>query len=286
MFNPFALHGASFLVLFLLVSVMALGCQYLWSRARELSGMVPQLNITDPYQIAYLRGGADQALNVAAVSLIDRGLLKGADAALIAERNAVGLVRRPIEKAILELYLTSSSAADMRRSPKCIVACQEYRNTLEDFELVAGRKVFHQRLIPLLLLVAIVGFLGMLKIEMAVAEGRSFGFLAGAMVFVGLAAIKIFRRHRTARGYAMLADLKVLFGRLRDRADTLRQGGATNEAALLAAVYGIDKLPADRFPGTKPLRRKKQDSSCGGGSGCGSSCGGSCGGGCGGGCGG
>jgi uncharacterized protein (TIGR04222 family) len=286
MFNPFALHGASFLVFFLLVSAMVLGCQYLWSRARELSGMVPQLNMTDPYQIAYLRGGADQALNVAAVSLIDRGLLKGADAALIAERNAVGLVRRPVEKAILELYLTSSSAADMRRSPKCIAACQEYRNTLEDFELVAGRKVFRQRIIPLLLLVAIVGFIGMLKIEMAAAEGRSFGFLVGAMVFVGLAALKIFRRHRTARGDAMLADLKVLFGRLRDRADTLRQGGATNEAALLAAVYGIDKLPADRFPGTKPLRRKTQDSSCGGGSGCGSSCGGSCGGGCGGGCGG
>jgi uncharacterized protein (TIGR04222 family) len=195
-------------------------------------------------------------------------------------------VRRPIEKAILELYRTGSSAADMRRSPSCIVACDEYRQTLEDFELVAGTKVFHQRIIPLLLFVAILGFIGLLKIEMAVAEGRNYGLLVGAMFVLGLAAIKIFRRHRTARGDAMLADLQVLFGRLRDRADTLRQGGATNEAALLAAVYGLDKLPADRFPGTKPLRRKKQDSSCGGGSGCGSSCGGSCGGGCGGGCGG
>jgi len=286
MFNPFALHGFAFLVFYLIVGAAGLGGQYLWNRTRELGGRVPQLNMTDPYQIAYLRGGADQALNIAAVSLIDRGLLKGGDATLKAERNAAELVRRPIEKAILDLYLTSSGAADMRRSPSCIAACEEYRRTLEDFELVAGTKVFHQRLIPLMLFVGILGFIGMLKIEMAVTEGRDYGFLVGLMIVLGFIAFKIFHRHRTARGDAMLADLEVLFGRLRDRAETLREGGATNEAALLAAVYGLDKLPADRFPGTKPLRRKKQDSSCGGGSGCGSSCGGSCGGGCGGGCGG
>jgi uncharacterized protein (TIGR04222 family) len=286
MLNPFALHGFAFLVFYLIVGLLGLAGQYIWSRSRELSGLVPQLNMTDPYQIAYLRGGAEQALNIAAVSLIDRGLLQGVDATLKAERNAAGLVRRPIEKAILDLYLTGSSAADMRLSPSCIAACEEYRQTLEDFELVAGTKVFHQRLIPLLLFVGILGFIGILKITMAVAEGRGFGILFALMAFLGAVAIKIYRRHRTARGDAMLADLEVLFSRLRDRADTLRQGGATNEAALLAAIYGVDKLPADRFPGTKPLRRKKQDSSCGGGSGCGSSCGGSCGGGCGGGCGG
>lgn len=284
--NPFVLHGAAFLTFYAIVGCLALGGQYLWNRARELSGLVPQLNMTDPYQIAYLRGGADQALNVAAVSLIDRGLLSGGDATLTAERNAANLARRPIEKAILDLYKSAGKAADMRNSLTCLAACHEYQRTLEDFELVAGRGVFAHRLLPLLAVLVVLGFIGFLKLLMAVAEGRDYGFIVMLMVVFGIASLKIFRRHRTARGDAMLADLRVLFARLRDRADTLRQGGATNEAALLAAVYGLDKLPADRFPGTKPLRRKKQDSSCGGGSGCGSSCSGSCGGGCGGGCGG
>jgi len=286
MINPFSLHGAAFLAFYAVLGGVGLLCQHLWNRARENSGLMPQLNMTDPYQIAYLRGGADQALNIAAVSLIDRGLLSGGDAMLVAERGATDLVRRPIEKAILELYRTASSAADMRRSARCLAACVEYERTLQDFGLVADQKVFNQRLMPLVIVLVALGFVGFLKIEMALADGRDFGFLIVLMIALGVGAFWMFRRHRTARGDAMLADLQDLFSRLRDRADSLRQGGATNEAALLAAVYGVDKLPADRFPGTKPLRRKKQDSSCGGGSGCGSSCGGSCGGGCGGGCGG
>jgi len=284
--NPFALHGASFLAFYAVLGCIALVCQFLWNRTRELSGLVPQLNMTDPYQIAYLRGGSDQALNIAAVSLIDRGLLSGADALLAAERNAADLARRPIEKAILSLYKSAGRAAEMRKSLTCLAACHEYQRTLEDFELVASRKVSAQRLIPLILGVVGMAFVGFLKIGIAVTEGRDYGLIVALMVVFGIGTLKIYRRHRTARGDAMLADLKVLFARLRDRADTLRQGGATNEAALLAAVYGVDRLPPERFPGTKPLRRKKQDSSCGGGSGCGSSCSGSCGGGCGGGCGG
>jgi uncharacterized protein (TIGR04222 family) len=286
MLNPFAWHGGTFLFFYLVVGIAALIGQFLWSRARELSGLVPQLNMTDPYQIAYLRGGSAQALNIAAVSLIDRGLLKGADALLTAEPNAVGMVRRPIEKAVLQLYRSAGNSAEMAKSQACLATCDEYQRTLEDFELIAGPRAFAQRLVPLLVVAVSLGFIGFLKIVMAVAEGRDYGLIVAMMGFFGFVALKIYRRHRTARGDAMIADLQVLFSRLRDRADSLRQGGATNEAALLAAVYGVDKLPPERFPGTKPLRRKKQDSSCGGGSGCGSSCSGSCGGGCGGGCGG
>jgi hypothetical protein len=74
-----------------------------------------------------------------------------------------------------------------------------------------------------------------------------------------------------------------MFARLRSRADSLRQGGATNEAALLAAVFGVGELSPTRFPAVEALTPKPKKSD--GGSSCSSSCS-SCGGGCGGGCGG
>ena len=86
--------------------------------------------------------------------------------------------------------------------------------------------------------------------------------------------------------------------RLKSRTSTLSAGGATNEALLLAAVYGIYELPDNAFPFVEQLfpkpRKPESDSSSwwdsssssSSSSSCGSSSGGSgCGGG-GGGCGG
>jgi uncharacterized protein (TIGR04222 family) len=288
MLGPFSLHGFAFLVFYLAAGGVALLGQFFWTRRGELAGLAAQPSMTDPYLIAYLRGGADQALNIAAVALIDRGLLKGGLAMLTAEPDAEGLARRPIEKAILRLYRISGSASDMATDAKCLDACREYQEVLELRELVAGPKIYGRRLIPMLVAVGFIVFVGVVKLLIALSEGRSFGLLFLLMIALGVASVAIFRRRLTARGKAMLDDLEIIFARLRDRAATLREGGATNEAALLAAVYGLDELPPERFPGTKPLRRKKQDSACGGGSGCGGGCGGggSCGGGCGGGCGG
>src|SRR6185436_11482472 len=85
------------------------------------------------------------------------------------------------------------------------------------------------------------------------------------------------RPFRTARGDALLADLRTLFRRLKDRAGSLRAGGATADAALLAAVFGLSALPASGFAYAKRLYPRAATSS---GSSCSStSCGSSCGGG-------
>jgi len=286
MLNPFALHGVAFLFFYLVVGALALAGQLFWTRGRELAGLGDQPNMTDPYLIAHLRGGANRALSIAAVSLIDRRLLRSGDKTLTADPGAEDLARRPIEKAILRCYRTSGSAKDMEFDGNCIAACREYEDVLTLRALIAGPKTFGLRLIPMLVAVAFIVFVGVFKLSIALSEGRSFGWLLLLMIALSAASVAIFRRRLTARGAAMLADLEIIFARLRDRASTLREGGATNEAALLAAVYGLDELPPERFPGIKPLRRKKDGSSCGGGSGsgCGSSCGGGCGGcgGCGG----
>jgi uncharacterized protein (TIGR04222 family) len=292
--NPFELHGTDFLAFYVVVGAIAVGLEYLWIRALE-AGPLPPLQLTDPYQIAYLRGGAEEALKIVALSLIDRGLLKAGDGTLGAEENAHEWVRRRIEKAVLRLYRLPGEVTAMAADADCQEACRSYRETLDSHGLIAGAGVLWRRLPGFLLAAMLLVFVGMLKINIALSEGRdNLAFLIACMVGFGYATLHMFRRHQTRRGEAMLADLRAIFSRLRGRSETLRQGGATNEAALLAAVFGVSAVPRDLFPGLRglyPKRKKRSDSGCGSGSGsscsssCGSSCS-SCGGGCGGGCGG
>jgi len=311
--NPFALHGPQFLAFYAAVGVMALGLQYFWTRILEARATMPPPQMTDPYQIAYLRGGAGEALRLVAFSLLDRGLLTGGSRTLRAEAGADALVRRRIEKAVLSVYRVPGAAAEMESDARCRDACQEYDQKLQDYGLIAGAQISMRRLVPFLVLGMAVMFVGLLKLFIAFSEGRhNVGFLILLMAGFGFGAFQLFRRHRTKLGDDMLADLRAMFARLRDRSHRLGQGGATNEAALLAAVFGFDALSPARFPGLRALKpqkakRKSNGSSCGsdcgsswswgssssscgsssssdssGGSSCGSSCGGGCGGGCGG----
>jgi uncharacterized protein (TIGR04222 family) len=308
--NPFALHGPAFLAFYAAVGVAAIGIQYFWTRLQESLVEMPPLQMTDPYQIAYLRGGRAEALKVVAFSLIDRGLLNGSGRTLVAEPGADKQVRRAIEKSVLWVFRKPEHASAMQSHARAIEACQQYRDTLQDHGLIAGVASF-ARLVPFLIATMAVVFVGALKLFIALSEGRhNVGFLIALMIAFSVLAILILQRHRTKRGDDMMADLRMMFGRLRDRADTLRQGGATNEAALLAAVFGISELSPAQFPALralKPAKRKTassgstsscsntysscgsssswSSSSCGSSGGdSGSSCGG--GGGCGGGCGG
>jgi hypothetical protein len=86
----------------------------------------------------------------------------------------------------------------------------------------------------------------------------------------------------TSRGRTLLADLRRLFARLRERAPRLTPGGASADAALLAAVFGVAALPT-AFAYAQALYPRAASTSSSWSSSCGASCGSSCGGGGGGG---
>src|SRR6185436_17424948 len=75
----------------------------------------------------------------------------------------------------------------------------------------------------------------------------------------------------TAQGKATLEDIQALYAGLKDRAYSLRAGGATAEAVMLAAVFGLTALEASAFAYTRTLFPKAVSTSSG--SSCGSSCG-------------
>jgi uncharacterized membrane protein YgcG len=144
-----------------------------------------------------------------------------------------------------------------------------------------------------LAITALLG-LGIIKIWIALSAGRrNIEILVVLMIAATIWATYGWNNYRTRLGDDYLASVRSLFVGLRDRAGSLRPGGATREVLWLTALFGAALLPSAVFPVAayalpKPAS-SSSGSSCGssggGGSGGGSSGGGSCGGG-GGGCGG
>jgi uncharacterized protein (TIGR04222 family) len=283
--NPFQLSGFSFLGFYVLVGVAAIWGLWLWIRQLETANASPTQNMTDPYLIAHLRGGEIEALRVATFSLLDRGLLK-ADGEQLQRKNgnAVGAVQRPIEKAILKFYAKPGESHKIFKDPEARRACEDYAKTLKAQQMVADAGIYAKRFLPAIVALGLLTAISWTKVNIALSQGRhNVGFLVTLTVVFVIAALVIWFRRRTARGDAMLTDLQSLFARLKNRSEVLRAGGQTNEAALLAAVFGLSALSVSVFPFMERLYPAKSDSSsgCGSSSSCssGSSCSGGCGGG-------
>jgi len=111
--NPFDLAGPQFLLFYLILGggvILMLG---LLRRARE-SGDTLKVNLTDPYLIAYLRGGKNEALRLGTVSLIDRGFLVVKGSRLRSDwQQATDIITNPIEKALLQKFLSEDEATSI-----------------------------------------------------------------------------------------------------------------------------------------------------------------------------
>lgn len=286
MANPFDLPGPEFLIFYAILGALTIGLLWFARRTSEADD-APRIDYSDPYLLAYLRGGEKEVIRVVTVSLIDRGLLQTNDDQLVAaNENAVNIVRRPIEKALLQHFRFRAKASSGFTSPEILSTCQEYSDALQRLGLIPDESILRTRLWRLCVAVIVLTGVAALKILIALQRGRTnILFLVLLAVFFVFIAIRVHNPLRTRRGDALLADLRNLFSSLKARAAMLRPGGETADAALLMAVFGLDALPVASFPFAErfqPRNTSSSTSSCG--SACGSSCGSSCGGG--GGCGG
>jgi uncharacterized protein (TIGR04222 family) len=286
MMSPLDMHGPQFLVFYLVVGVLTL--LFIQMRFKQQEGRwdIPQLNLTDPYEIALLRGGENEALRIAALSLIDRGLLDVSLRTLKTKNNtSLDHARRPIEKAILIKFTSATEAYEMYNDDSLKSACADYRTSLEQCKLIANDAVFAARRPMLFLGILILGGLAAAKLFVALQRGRHNVIFLIIFAAIFLAYLfKSYNKERTGLGDRVLADLRSLFQGLKDRGSLIKAGGETNEAALLAAIFGVSALSAATFPYLEKLfPRAKNTNSCGTYYGCGSSCGSSCGGSCGGG---
>lgn len=304
--SPFDLRGPEFLQFYLFLGAMVLLALYLSRRFSEPMGPV-RADLSDPYMIAYLRGGQNELLRIMTISLIHRGLLKVSGSTVsVASPKAADGVRDSLERDLLLYFETPGEAASVFSESHFSSTFDHYKESLETLGLLPNPWVRKHRLLVLIAGLILLWGVAVVKIGVALARGRTnIIFLIILAIVFGVLARKVVLRRLTLRGKAMLDDLSVLFGGLKDRA---ANSFTPNDVALLAAVFGIAALPLAAFPYVETLYPKamatsrrwgsgsSSDScgavtSCGSSSSCGSSGGdgggGGCGGGgCGGGCGG
>ena len=294
--NLLDLPGPQFLALYAMLGVAVVGAVYYFKQQSE-AGEPGRLPVSDPYVIAYLRGGAVETIRLGVAVLVDRKLLAiGQDDAVVLREGVTPMHgSNDLERAILEQCTSEQHPRDLAVSHRLQEAARRsYEPMLRQMNLLAGPEVLSRRGLNVAIAIVVLVLVAAAKVVVGLSRNRPVSFLViSAIVFVGL-TIVVTRGRRTVRGDRMLGDLTSLFGALRERADELRPYTSTSELALLMAVFGLDAVPMMAFPFRRAFRpaTTSNSSSCGGSS-CGSSssgssCGGggsSCGGG-GGGCGG
>ena len=328
--NPLAMmDGPAFLVLY--VSVIVLSAVTL-GVARVNSDRSDQLSIPaipadpDPYEIAFLRGGANEVARAVIFSLIQKGLVEIVSDAKTSRLKAVphGTPSRElpvIEQTALDWLGVSREAGEAFQKKHGLVDQVEpfiyvYRDALEKKQVLtsleSSRRLRKFGIAAALFIVAIGGF----KFLASIAYGNfnvAFTIIAGFIGVIAIGAVSTLPR-MTKLGKRYLERLRLAFDDLKYRSQTpyirtsetkvLPQPTFAGVDPLLLSVglFGPSILVGTVFDDfNSAFQRSQQQASSGGcgsggcgSSGCssgsdggGSSCGGGCGGGgCGGGCGG
>jgi uncharacterized protein (TIGR04222 family) len=280
--NPLDLRGPEFLLFYFCFSLTVIIAMVAFRRLAE-SGDAPRIDLSDPYLIAYLRGGREEAWRVSVISLVDRGMLV-MDGRLVrrADNVVYDMVGRPIERAVLEKFRVPGKAVAVLESRNLTQVFQFYQDSLERLGLLPDAAVFNARLMRFLPGLAALVVVGVIKIQIGRSLERPVGFLFMMMIVaIVIAAVTSFPR-LTARGKAILEDVTNLYSGLRTQVNSFRPGSASAELTMFAAVFGVAALAESPLGYTQtlfPQTTSSWDSSDGGG-GCGGGCGGC--GGCGG----
>jgi uncharacterized protein (TIGR04222 family) len=174
MSNPFDLRGPEFLVFYVILgAVVTLVIASL--RRRSERAVEVRVPLTDYLKIAYLRGGPDEALRVAAVALMDRGLVEVVDAHHLKATPAqmpAGLQRT--EERLLESCKdpTRASAIVDDVSLK-ITVTTECEGQLVRAGLLPDDNVKADRQWLLIVGSSLLGLVALVKIVLALGRGRT-----------------------------------------------------------------------------------------------------------------
>ena len=303
--NPFAWGGLAFLGFYALLAAGVILLFFLWilflDRSRREVSMTEMTS--DPYRIAYLRGGPAETIRVAVFNLVDRGILAIDDEKRVSQawRDAPDLLRRPVDRELLRACARPIPLEKLLAHRAALALCGQYRSELEHRGLFAGSANRRWRGAAALAALALLAGVALAKIVIALSRGAPMLFLLVLAISACMAILWFWRRHSTPAGRRMLRNLKTLTRRLKGRLPRLATRGATNEALILAAVFGLHALRSEAFPYAEWIDPRVErafefrlelegeacaagcnwsSASCGGVGGCGGGCGGC--GGCGG----
>jgi len=276
--------GPDFLVFYLIAGTIVITAVALLRHAGEPTD-TPKVNLADPYLIAFLRGGKNEAMRVVTMALVDRNLLVADGTKIASTEAAWGKARSELEQKIVRHFTPSAEACSLFQTKEADPEMRRYEEELTRLGLLPDYDVKESRLLRMWVALLVVLGIAVTKIIVALSTGHNnIGFLCVLAVLFSVATVIISRPRQTLAGKRMIDDLQTMCEGLKARSPDLQGGASPAEFALMAAVFGMATVPVAKkvFP-----RAGGSDcgSSCGtsGGDGGGSSCGGGGCGGCGGG---
>ena len=256
--NPFDLRGPEFLVFYAFFSLVVLVLLKRVQRAREQRESAALANARlparsrktlerDPYRIAYLNGGQNEAIQTAIISLLERGLLEMLDDGRL-QTTAPGNARKarhPLDKAILGIYAVPGTAQSLCANSIVMAEIRSIHIKLLNVRLLSdGRRKFS----GFGFLWALCAFWSVAVVKIVVAFSRGHHnvlFLIGMAIIASVVALIILRRAphaRTPLGETVLGELRAQFDSLYVRRKSLQFDGQTGEIAFLTAVFGMEAL--------------------------------------------
>src|SRR5262245_54070963 len=180
--------------------------------------------LDDYVEIAYLRGGPNEAMRVATLNLVNRGLLEvyGSTHLKTAAKSRDQTLAKPIERRLLARFRELEAATKIFSDADLMgVATKESEPNLVRLGLLPdadGKERRHMLFGAGVLLLAAVAWM---KIEIALGRGRTnIEFLIYEAAGLAWLTFKVTHPLRTPAGDALLSDLKTLFAGLKNRADS------------------------------------------------------------------
>ncbi|HJQ22695.1 MAG TPA: TIGR04222 domain-containing membrane protein [Blastocatellia bacterium] len=298
--NPLEMTGPQFLKFYVILMIVAAIVARLLKRALVSPRWTDSRHINlDPYEAAYLRGGARQAIDAAIAMLAQRQLLKVSKTAhSVSTTGPLPAGAHWFERAVHQAISPSSARQinDIRSSPLLTPHTDRLAAQLKQWGLIPDDSRWQMaRTVSGLLMLAVLG-LGVAKIFVGVVRHRPVGFLVFLCIVTGIITLVVInsRPARTRLGEQALAQLRGESAALQMAARTRPELLASGDVALAIGLFGVEALAFTNDSWTDlraALRPPPSTSSGASSSSCGSSCsssscGSSCGGGCGGGCGG
>ena len=269
--NPFDLTGPSFLFFYFILSIVVILGFILYRNHCELKPNTPFPKLNDPYKIAFLRGGKNEALRVALLSLIDRTfLVVAADGEIKNPSHAdAKFMTDPLELAVAAFYKSGHKVEEMYRSTSFDRVMRLFEQDLMQHELLPSAEQREDR--DKALFFGLFVLVGVALTKMLVGLSRNKPVLLLVLFAVVAVVVLLFqwKKRRTTKGDAILEDLKMLLG----GASRIENAGQGSNLAMTAAVFGMAAISPILFPHRDTLFRKAAQS---GNSSCGSSCGSSC----------
>lgn len=292
------LPKTGFLLAYLLACAGVITMLYVRRIVAEPVRELTKFDTSDPYRLAYLRGGANEALRVATAVLIEaRHLMLLQNESSEKEKQLVTApdcdaksLPFPLERAVLRFFTTPRKPEEIFEQGGLKQQVDDlYKEELEKAGLLPSEAQKQARTSRALFALIFILVVGLAKIGVAVWHGyRNIGFTVLIMIVAAIWAWSFSGDYRMRFGDYVVKSLESLFEGMRAQAAALKANASMAQIALLAGVYGVAALPAEVFPEVREAFPKAPTDSSSCGSSCSSSCssdGGSCSS-CGGGCGG